>query len=68
MRRIYSTHNVADFLGVETWRIRRIFEDGTLPEPDRFAGKRAIPAELIPAIVDALRARGWLAAPEGSAK
>lgn len=55
-----STRQVADFLGVETWQVRRLFEDGTLPEPPRFAGSRAIPREVIPAIVDALRARGWL--------
>ena len=63
MSRFYSTREVAEFLGFsadETWRIRRLFEDGTLGEPGRFAGRRAIPATLIPHIVDALRARGWL--------
>jgi hypothetical protein len=60
MPAFFSTHDIADLLGVETWRVRRLFEDGTLPEPGRFAGKRAIPRETIPAIVDALRARGWL--------
>jgi hypothetical protein len=57
---IKSTREVADFLGTDTWRVRRLFEDGTLPEPGRFAGKRAIPFELIPRIVDELRSRGWL--------
>ena len=57
---IYSTSQVAEILGVETWRIQRLFETGTLPEPDRFAGKRAIPPALIPLIVDALRQRDWL--------
>ena len=60
MSSIYSTQDVASFLGVETWRIRRLYEDGTLPEPERFAGKRVIQSELIPAILDALRDRGWL--------
>jgi hypothetical protein len=60
---IYSTRQVADLLGIETWRVRRLFESGTLPEPGRFAGKRAIPAALVPEIVDALRARLWLPAP-----
>lgn len=64
MTRIFSTRTVADFLGVETWRVRRLFEDGTLPEPDRFAGKRAISADLIPSIVDCLRRRGWLPSEE----
>jgi hypothetical protein len=62
MPAIYSTQDVASLLGVETWRIRRLYEDGTLPEPDRFAGKRVIPAAMVPAIVDALRVRGWLPA------
>lgn len=60
MPHIFTTHDVAELLGTHTWRVRRLFEDGTLPEPDRFAGKRAIPREMIPSIVDALRDRGWL--------
>lgn len=59
---IRSTREVAEFLGTDEWRVRRLFESGTLPEPPRFTGKRAIPAEMIPLIVDALRARGWLPA------
>jgi len=62
MPAFFSTREVADLLGTETWRVRRLFEDGTLAEPGRFAGKRAIPRELIPAILDALRARGWMPA------
>ena len=60
MPNLYTTRELADILGTDEWRVRRLFEDGTLPEPGRFAGKRAIPGEMIPAIVDALRARGWL--------
>lgn len=56
----YSTRELADILGTETWRVRRLYEDGTLPEPPRFAGRRAIPRESIPEIVDKLRQRGWL--------
>jgi hypothetical protein len=58
--KIYSTREVAEFIGTDTWRIRRLFEDGTLAEPQRFGGKRVIPSELIPRILDAIRARGWL--------
>jgi predicted site-specific integrase-resolvase len=64
---IYSTRQVADILGVETWRIQRVFEDGMLPEPERFAGKRAIPPSLVPQIVDALRQRDWLPKSEEAA-
>ena len=61
MENIYSTAQLAAILGCETWHVRRLFEDGTLDEPQRFAGKRAIPSSLIPEIVDRLRDRGWIA-------
>ena len=60
MPTIFSTADLARTLGTDEWRVRRLFEDGTLPEPDRFAGKRVIMGEAIPAVVDALRKRGWL--------
>lgn len=65
MDRFFSTRETAEAVGLtaaDEWRVRRLFEDGTLPEPGRFAGKRVIPAKIIPQIVDALRARGWLPA------
>jgi hypothetical protein len=62
---IYSTRDVADMLGTKEWRVRRLFECGDLPEPERFGGKRCIPPRLVPSIVDHLRARGWL--PESEA-
>ena len=42
-----------------------------MPEPERFAGKRAIPKSRIPEIAAALRVRGWLpqeARTEGAAR
>ncbi len=42
------------------WQVRRLFEDGTLPEPPKFGGKRVIEANLLPAIISAMRDRGWL--------
>ena len=65
--RHYSTRDIAEVLGIETWRVRRLFENGELPEPGRFAGKRAIPSELIPAIVDRLRKHGWIPAQQEAA-
>ncbi len=59
MSNVLSTRQVAEILGTDTWRVRRLFEDGTLPEPSRFVGKRAIPRESLPVIVEALQARGW---------
>jgi hypothetical protein len=63
---VLTTREIAELLGTDTWRVRRLFEDGTLPEPDRFAGNRAIPTTMLPAIVDGLRARGWLHQTEGT--
>jgi hypothetical protein len=60
MSQFLSTRQVADLLQVDAWRIQRIYEDGTLTEPPRFAGKRVIQGSEIPAIIDALRLRGWL--------
>ena len=60
MSDFFSTREMGDLLGVKTWQVRRLFEDGTLPEPPRFVGKRAIPKDMIPAIVEAMRGRGWL--------
>ena len=55
-----TTRQIAELLGVEVWRVQRIFELELLPEPTRFAGRRVIPSVHIPEIVDALRSRGWL--------
>ena len=52
-----TTHEVAILAGSDTWRVRRLFEDGTLPEPPRFAGRRAIPRELLPDIFGKLKTK-----------
>ena len=54
MKPILTTREVAELLGVETWRVQRVFEHGDLPEPARFGGRRAIQSDSLPAIVDAL--------------
>ena len=56
--------DLGDTLGVQSWRIARLFEAGVLPEPPRIGRRRLIPKGMIPEIVDALRARGWLPQPE----
>lgn len=67
MARHLTTKQVADLLGVECWRVQRVFENGDVHDVGRFAGKRCIPSEMLPQIVDALRARGWLPEPAGAA-
>ena len=61
MKRL-TTQQIADLLGVELWRVQRLYELKLLPEPERFGGRRAILSSDLPAIVDALRRRGWLKA------
>ena len=63
MAKFFSTGEAAEILQQPRWRILRLFEDGNVPEPDRVAGKRVIPGELLPIILDALKARGWLSSP-----
>ena len=64
---ILTTRDVAEIVSAEfgppsvlEWQIRRLFEAGDLPEPQRFGHKRMIQRASLPAIVEALRARGWL--------
>jgi len=56
-----SLGELGDTLGVQSWRIARLFELGILSEPPRIGRRRLIPKALVPEIVDTLRARGWLA-------
>ena len=58
-----SLGELADLLSVQSWRVARLFELGILPEPMRIAGRRMIPKDMVPAVVDALRAKGWLPSP-----
>ena len=62
MEEVFSTADVARLLGVPTWKVRRLYEDQTLPEPPRVGNQRAILRESIPRIAMALQQRGWLAA------
>ncbi len=50
-----TTVDIADALGVQSWRVARLFELGILPEPPRASGRRLIPKSMVPTIADALR-------------
>jgi hypothetical protein len=60
MKTQFTTAELAKLLGTQTWRVRRLFEAGDLPEPPRLARARVIPGDMLPAVIDALRARDWL--------
>jgi len=62
-----TTGELGDSLGVQSWRIARLFESGALPEPQRIGGRRLIPRSMVCDVVDALRNRGWLPAAEEGA-
>ena len=55
-----STGEVAEALGVQAWRVSRLFETQTLPECARIAGRRMIPRSMVPQIKSELKKRGWL--------
>ncbi len=51
--------DVARFLGIETWRVRRAVD--ALPgEAPRVGAFRVVPRSRLPLLVDELRRRGWL--------
>ena len=51
---------------VEEWQVRRLYEDGDLPDPQRFAGKRILTCDMLTEILAALRTRGWLPSAEAN--
>ncbi len=57
---IFTVGDLADRLSVQSWRIARLFELGLIPEPVRIGGRRMISEEIVPQIVEALLARGWM--------
>jgi hypothetical protein len=46
--------------GLQVWQVRRIFERRFLPEPQRIAGVRVIPAKDMPKVDKALRDAGYI--------
>lgn len=57
---LLTTSQVAALLGVEPWRIRRLYEEGLLSEPQRLGGRRLVSSRDLPAVIDSLRQKGWL--------
>jgi hypothetical protein len=56
----YTSGELGDLLGVQAWKISRLFELSLLEEPPRIGGRRLIPRTLIPTIVARLLERGWI--------
>ena len=56
----YTTEQVARQLGVPQWKVRRLYEDGTLEEPQKFGNKRVILESMVVGIRLAMEKRGWL--------
>ena len=51
---------VAKLYGVRLWQVRRLYERGILPEPERVARYRVVPRDDLPRIEATLRACGYL--------
>ena len=67
IRPYMSTGELGELLGIQAWRIARLFElASSLSRFALLAVERSLPP-LVPQIVDALRARNWLPSdkPEG---
>ena len=60
MGNLFTTEETAKLLGLAQWQVRRLFEDGTMPEPPKFGNKRVISAKYLPTIRRACEKRGWL--------
>lgn len=63
MGKTYSTGDAAKRLGVPSWKIRRLFERGLLPPPQRAGHLRVIEASDLPKVEEALRQAGYLKQP-----
>ena len=63
-----STRQVAELVGVPTWRIRRLYESGILADPQRVGLTRLIPSDHVPSIRETLREHGWLPHAEEAAQ
>ena len=57
---LLTTREAAAHFGVDEWKVRRLYEDATLPQPPRFGRMRVITQAALPAIARALQQRGWL--------
>ncbi len=53
---------IAQIFGVADWKIRRLFERGFLPAPQRVGCYRVIRRQQLPAVERALRSAGYLSA------
>jgi hypothetical protein len=56
----YTSGELGDVLGIQAWRISRLFELGIVNEPPRVGGRRLIPRTMVPDIILALRGKNWL--------
>jgi hypothetical protein len=52
--------DVAAKLGVELWQVRRLYQRGLLPEPQRMGNFRVVFVKDLPAIAQSLREAGYL--------
>lgn len=56
---LLSTGQVAEILGMQTWRIQHMFDRGLTPEPRRFGRFRMFTRADVPVIEAAARKAGY---------
>lgn len=59
MRGIYTLGQVAERFGVQLWQVRRLYERGILPEPERVGTSRVVGQKDLAGIERALREAGY---------
>lgn len=59
---LLATGDVADLIGIQTWRLQHLFKRGMIPEPRRLGRFRVFRAADVPAIKRAAIAAGYLSA------
>jgi hypothetical protein len=57
---VLTVGEVADHFGCLAWQVRRLYESGRLPEPERVGSYRVIPVAELPAVEQALCDAGYI--------
>jgi hypothetical protein len=65
--RVMLLGEAADRLGVQSWRLARLFRQGHHPEPPRLGRYRVVRESELPALRAALLKAGWLKPRVGAA-
>ena len=60
MKNVVTIGQVAKHFGCQLWQVRRLFERGILPEPERIGQQRVIKVKELPKLGAALKKAGYV--------